>query len=788
MKHIFLSIFSFLVLTHAVWADNATTMTLNFEKEQFSFSKNAAGALEIGVQDASLMARYDERTDAPGLPWISVNVQVPLGTTIKDFSSSFSKNLLFEDIVIAENPIPLPTNVAFDLTAPTVLPQYKMSSFPTENVKYTTSSIKDGHLLLHFLVCPFVYDASFGKLHLINRLNLNICTQSDGIPTTREARREIFSQQFPCVIADSAALTPSYGSSIRKSLPSVYSDSIDYVVVTSDELAYYFNPWVQWKRTKGVRAKIVTVEEIMGISGTGFSKENAIKAYLSILYYNNGLKYVLLGGDDTVVPSKKCYGYLYVNGEKEEHKDIPTDMFYACLDYWHQDMFWDGNRNGINGELADSIDMSQLVAVTRLPVRTSTDVKTTLCKLMEYEQNPTKNGWNDNILTTGTRLQFASGTTQSDAEVMGDKLYQQFIAPYWEGTRKKYYDTFSDVDDTAMSKDGLQNQLSKGYNFVDIISHGGETAWGIFPNYVENCKASLYEAADAWNLSNTGYSVITTNACSTNAFDNSTDPCLSESFIRNMYSGVVAYLGSSRYGLYSYRSLDYSMKYESEFYKYLFSPSFYKEKNFGTIVAAAKAEMNGLCTGNAYRWLQFAINPIGDPETPIYTETPVGFSIAKATIFKNHVVKVDAGIDSCTICIMSSSDDGATYYEVRKNVQSVIFKNVKSDVSVCITKQNYVPKIFSLKQADATTYALIDDCLFDRNNGRLEITTKIDSSASNPTLMVSSASTGNTEKTFNISHEHPTVSADASTMENGVHIVSLFADGILVDSKSIIKK
>lgn len=788
MKHFLFLIFTLSFLTQKVEADETTTITISFDKEQFVFAQNDAGALEVTVADENMVAGWNDEVNTPGLPWISVNVQVPLGMAYKSFSASISKNKLFDNVVVAENPVPVPTSMAFDLAGFTTLPQYGIMSYPSENVRYTNSSIEDTHVLLHFLVCPFIYDTSAGQLYLVSNMTLNICTQPDGTPSSKEERRDRFVQQY---MADgtSSATTDNFGQNAAiKSFPSIYTDSIDYVVITSDELAYYFKPWVQWKRQKGVRAKVITVEEIMKASGSGFSKENAIKAYLSILYYNNGLKYVLLGGDNTVVPSKKCYGYIYVNKEKEEHYDIPTDLFYACLDYWHQDFFWDGNRNGINGEENDSIDLSQLVAVTRLPVRTSTDVKTTLIKLMEYEQNPLQRGWNEAFLTAGTRLEYDSTAVQSDAEIMEDMLFRLYLSKYWKGSRYKFFDTFSDVEDKVMNKDGLHNQLENGYAFVDLISHGSETAWNLYPSYTKDCAPSNYESADASTLNNTGYTVLTTNACLSNAFDYAGGPCLSESLIRNMNSGVIAFLGSSRYGLHTFRTLGYSMMYTNRFYQYLLSSSFYKEKNFGTVVAAAKASMTGFCKFYSYRWLQYSINPIGDPETPVYTEMPTEFSGSSATVFKNNVVRVETGVDSCTVCVMSSDDDGETYYEIKKDVCNATFTNVKSDVSVCITKQNYIPKIIYLKRSDATTYAFIDGCGFSRDDENLDVVTKIDSCATHPVLKVSSASTGRTEKTINVSSGLSTVSVDASDMEKGIHIVSLYVDGTLADSKSIIKE
>lgn len=79
------------------------------------------------------------------------------------------------------------------------------------------------------------------------------------------------------------------------------------------------------------------------------------------------MKYVLLGGDDTIVPKASCY----VSAGGYTENEMPTDLFFACFG---GNFDWDGNKNGIYGETTDGIDMSPSIYVTRIPIRTSTDV------------------------------------------------------------------------------------------------------------------------------------------------------------------------------------------------------------------------------------------------------------------------------------------------------------------------------------------------------------------------------------------------------------------------------
>lgn len=258
----------------------------------------------------------------------------------------------------------------------------------------------------------------------------------------------------------------------------------------------------------------------------------------------------------------------------------------------------------------------------------------------------------------------------------------------------KFFDTYTDFPDGKnyeLNTINFQAQLQQGYTFLEMGTHGTPDDWTL-----EN--SNFYRKTDASSLYNEGFTIISTTACLTNAFDSSyvlfPDPCLSEVFVRNPNSGVVAYLGCSREGLTSTGNnlLTGSYSYEAEFYKSLFNKSI-KFHNYAEIVAIAKMQKINNCGGdNANRWIQLGLNPVGDPEMPIYTHPPLVFDSCTISYIDSEIV-VNAGTDSCTICVMSTADNGASYYDVRNYVSSAVFPNINGEVSVCITKHNHVPKI-----------------------------------------------------------------------------------------------
>lgn len=662
------------------FAGNVKKVNVTFNKNDFTLSVNSSGLLDI--TSSKQIVSYGEDVSEPGLPLVPVNVLIPEGSSFVSLTVSASKSLIRENVIMATNPRMAPT----DKTAQDGsdgLPIYANKVYPASSGVYKCTSCMDGYTLLNFLVSPFEYDAYTKKLYLNESVTLSINLEnSNEMTSTLSMKGNNVSDIIKSLVVNSEDVG-SRNISIQSKSTNSTNGNIEYLIITSRALSSYFQQIAQWKKMKGISSKVMAIEDIE-TNYTGATIPHKIKSCLYDLYKNNGLKYVLLGGDDTIVPKASCC----VSAGGYTEKEMPTDLFFACFG---GNFDWDGNKNGIYGETTDGIDMSPSIYVTRIPIRTSTDIIAFSTKLLTYEKKPLKGGWGNNMLMSGTRLWNNYTSTQSDAEAKGDNLYSNFIKPYWSGTRKKFYDTYTDFTggaDYNLNTANLQEQFANGYNFFDIASHGSPNLWAL--------EYGRYHSSDAASMKSNGFTIITTMACQTNQFDSQTyDPCLSEAFIRNANNGVVAYLGCSRYG-WGYsggnRSLGPSLQYEAKFYQSLFSTTI-ENKNFGAIVAVAKAAMISNCTSNSsHRWVQFGLNPIGDPEMPIFTSNPLQFSGVTIKAEGNGI-KVNSTVNGCNICVMSTDDNGVSYYSIQKNVKEATFSNINSNVSVCITKQNYIPYI-----------------------------------------------------------------------------------------------
>jgi hypothetical protein len=682
--------------------DNVFLIT--FSENDFSYMTDSNGQLEIGC---NLNSSYP-CSSSPGLPLISKSFAISGGKVLKSFSVDISKSLVKNGVAVARAPIAVPTSLASmanDLDNYNV--KYTDAVYPANNCTFAGTAEWRELSVLNFVISPYIYETESKSLYFINKMTINIETEETEnnceLPLTDNILSIVKNMvsnadQVDMILSSNKNNKPQYA-------PVADDNKLDYVIITNEMLKEAFQELTNWKSIKGVKSDIMTIEEI-GKKYQGATIQAKIKNCLCDLFLNRGLKYVLLGGDDTVVPVQGCYATI--KGQPTElsmdidenyytDKTIPSDLYYACF---NGNFEWNGNNNELYGELSDNINLTPYIFVTRVPVRSPRHARNYISKLIAYERTPM---WNNTMLMGGMMIGFEING-QSDSELFGDRLYIEFIQPYWNGKKYKFYDTYTDLGngkEYKFTSSNIHEQLSKGYSFIDINTHGQQQAWLC----IKDNNAVAYYVKDAKNLINNGHSIIITASCHTNAFDSSSkpgiaDPCLSECFIRNPDSGIIGYVGSSRYGWGPPKNeIKYgsSLEYETQIYKAIFA-GVDEENHFGEIIATAKmGRIPFSIENNPDRWLQFSLNPVGDPEMPVYTRIPVSFSDIKFK-FDDIGFSLDTGLDNCKICL-SYPENGKQkilgIYEKQKKISGI---GLPADCTICVTKQNYIPYIISVRQ------------------------------------------------------------------------------------------
>ncbi len=680
------------------------TFNITFNESDFTINESNENRKNIIIKN--LRFYYKESPGKPNLPSYTAKIVVPENASFIKLNYSLNKTLIAENIFIepSQYPVPFTKNIT---KAPKVEPDQVIynsdKAFPEKNVEYTSIQYLSKYTFFTFDVCPFIYYPKEQKLYFVESITISVDynLEAEKLLSKNWDDGLFYDLLYYQVENPTDLVTPKKSSLKSKSITS------QYLIITSSSLESDFQVLVNWKLQKGITADVITTDFIYS-NYAGSSNQLKIKNCIYDYYQNKGTIWVLLGGDNTLVPDQDCYAN--VGGYYEDYY-MPTDLFYACFD---NQFNWDADSDGILGELTDNIDMAPEIIISRAPVQNTTHTSAFVNKSINYEQNPPFSNFAEEMVICGVEAWNTWGG-RSDMDWRGEKMWNDFINPNWSGTHYRFYDTNTDFGGSSydVTVTNMSTVLNNGYNYFFMGTHGDQQLWSTEDSY-------YFNSTDASNLSNiNSQGIVVTIACITNAFDESSgftaDPCLSEAFIRNSNGGAVGYFGSSRYGWGNgdmTEELGSSYLYASSFFEYLFSgvPAS-KPYKLGAATAQSKINYIGASyDDNPERWLQFSLNTIGDPELDLYTANP-------QIITANSIDTILCGATSLYIYGVSCSDGIASLYtngqllgvtQLSGDTGTISFNpipNTYSSITLTITKHNYKPYIIQIP-VDTTNCSL----------------------------------------------------------------------------------
>jgi len=376
----------------------------------------------------------------------------------------------------------------------------------------------------------------------------------------------------------------------------------EYVIITSNALAGSFQPLVNQKISRGLTAGIVTTETIYAdYSGTE-TGDNAdrIRSFIADAYTNWGTQWVLLGGDVEVVAQRGVYSKVTVTQDGEPvdliETDLPTDMYFACLDGT-----WNGDGDGIWGESNDGaaggdIDLMPEVYIGRAPVSNAAEAANFVAKTVRYETTTHPNA--TTAVWLGEQLDDVTYGSYS-----GIPIREQCLPDDW--TVVERYDSAG-----GWSATDLINDLNASPHLVNHLGHANQTY-----------NARLYRSqVDA--LTNADPYFIYSQGCMSGSFDTH-DVSIAEQHVV-AEQGAFAVVMNSRYGWYWPGSTPgASHYYAKEFWDAAFNEGL---THLGQANHDSKVDnLFRVGSTGVYRWIHFETNLLGDPETPFQIgDTPQG--------------------------------------------------------------------------------------------------------------------------------------------------------------------
>lgn len=488
--------------------------------------------------------------------------------------------------------------------------------FPDVLVSVISEQYLRGYKILPLTVYPVQYVPKVGEIFYFETMLITLSLEEtiDFSPLLREMPQD---RELIVKIVDNPNDVETSVNMMASPQPTSVnaSDSYNYVIITSDALLSSFQPLVDWKILKGLNATIVSVEHIMndsdydcdGLYGDGCgSKFNDtaahIRNFIKDAYSNWDTEYVLLGGDDEIIPARGVYAFV----GSDVDRNIPCDLYYGALDgSWDNDndtifgegVFEEGPENGTAGEEADFFAE---VYVGRATVETAEETTNFVNKNLAYEQDPNATYLNK-ALMIGEKL---------DDETVGGngKDLVTDIVPQYATTR--LYDR-----DGTFSASEVASQLNGG---THIVNHDGHS----------NSQVVMgLGKSSVGGLTNDKYFMAYSLGCYAAAFDEmggGADEAIAEHFIFNS-TGAFAFIGNSRYGWYfPGMTIGPGETFDRSFFSVLNGGT----RNLGKALQLSKE--NEFST-SVHRWTYFNLNLLGDPETEIVTDFTVPIAHFRTT-------------------------------------------------------------------------------------------------------------------------------------------------------------
>ena len=432
-------------------------------------------------------------------------------------------------------------------------------------------------------------------------------------------------------------------------------DDVTYLLITNDRLIKSglednFQTLLNSKINKGINADFITVEKILSnpdfsVNGTWGDNNPSnpfyqqgitsnfdrfddtaarIRNYIRYAYMQLGTEYVLLGGDgdvgnpeENIIPARGLFanesGLPLISNSlqtDEEADDIPSDVYYACLDgNFNMDLdehFGESpDRNDVSS--SDEADLLAEVYVGRAPVDSEKEVAYFVSKTLSYEYS--RHPYLSKILFVGEYLGFPGVSAYGGN-------YKDLVRPYIP-------DTYS--IDTLYDRD-LPYQWNK-YDLIEIINNAT-------PHIINHDGHAYYaynlkmHNPDVDLLSNTNTFFVYSHGCMAGGFDNPTGvDCIAERFTVETSHGAFAAIMNARYGLGSEDTLDSpSQALDESFFKAIFVENI---RQIGRASHFSKEDHIWQINENGIRWVFYETNLFGDPEISIKESnpTPVDLSI-----------------------------------------------------------------------------------------------------------------------------------------------------------------
>ena len=537
----------------------------------------------------------------PMVPYLPVKVLLPFGEKLEGFQISYSDSRLQAEnvsipIALAQQPISV--NVASDYQTQPL----ENRLYPQKDDEYLGTQYCRGYQIALFNLYPYKYNPQTRQLFAVSSATISIESSFDDTEATYQANfltpnaETISTLQ---ALAINLEAINSYGAANQYRNVTAQHRTIDLtnpkkmIIVTNSERVSWFADYSAWRTEQGISNAIYTMEDIVasypGADNAMKLRNFIIHAYQTWATSSEPLQYVILGGDDEIVPVRGAYGVV---GEYTDSQ-IPTDIYYSNLDG-----NWNANQNAIYGEVNDNTDLMPEIHIGRFPAETLSEFQNIFRKTKYYAET---NSFSNNIaLFMGENLNPNPVTWGGDYK---DDIVQYLPNGY-------HLKTLYQRDDTYDSGTVL-NAISEGAGIMNHMGHSNETL------LIGQSNSSVE------NMTNSEYGFLFSQGCYPAAFDQRTSGD-GESIGEHLLTAngaLFAFVGNTRYGWYMPGSIEgASQFYDRQFFSGMFAQN---QPQLGKALTYSRLQnLNAALSSDVMRWCYYEMVLLGDPSIAVKAPDP----------------------------------------------------------------------------------------------------------------------------------------------------------------------
>lgn len=521
----------------------------------------------------------------------------------------------------------------------------------------------------------------------------------------------------------------------------VYHDQdppVECLIITSSTLNNSLQPLATWKTQRGVPTEVVETGWIYS-TFTGSDNQEKIRNCTKAYYKNESLKWVVLGGDDSVVPTRMAYIPDGYGDSGSDGSYVPADSYYGDLNgTGHTPYDWDGDNDGLYGEYsADGIDLSMEAYVGRFSATSSSAMTSLVNNILNYEKSPPNGTWFKRAVLAGAYSNYDTSTTGNNTTdearlkeaIRGDFIPNSTYDAYtlYEGGGI-WPSTYS--SNASLTTSNLISAIDTGAFMVNLAGHGSNT--GIYRRIWSSddgdgvCESGEYYDTSYYSTSasqnNGGKKPLFYNdACNNGNFDSTW--CLTEDILRDVGIGAVGAGRVSWYAVGWTKGTDggwYNQGHDYRFWEQFFAGNYQPGK---ALALSHSDYISDKTVHNRQVWKNLVqYNLMGDPEIPVWTQVPSNFTVTYSDPIPtpgNYQFTITDGsnpVSGARVTLMDGSTFWGTSVSDSSGKATMNLPQMTASMTLTVTKHNFNPYIRTVTVGDDKEAPRIENVTFSGNS------------------------------------------------------------------------